>query len=489
MQTTPTHKIPYLTPTDKAKDIPVQSKAIAETLDAKISDGSLRGPQGIPGTNGVATDTAVGTYVGTEGTATRTAIESVMDEKVDGAIAVYDNSNTLKSTVQTTPVDPRAFLPVATVAFKQRNGYRYETVRVKMSGYPRPGVLRKVYANNFERTSPGGDQFIVPEGQQETIQSMANRTAADVVSNSTGWQTATGPTFMMLRGPQIKDGVIYRDFEPNSNRGRHCLGVHADGTILPYKAEDGWTAASMKAAGVVDTFTFGPLLTENGITRNVEADTWASSLTGGAVSARTILGVMANHEIVLITVVGTSADGTGVGGNNIAELAAYEGLVHSILLDGGGSTQAMAAGATYHPSSDMGGSRLVGDALLIHARVTQVPDSSLPAGPEPITLATGYKAQSSTYPPTLIVRGGFVSMQGGIAPNTGLFPGGAWVTIGQVPDKARPKVLPGAAIILPAAGGNDSAVKVQIRDTGELLVRVGTDTGYVQLGGVSYAAY
>lgn len=81
MQTTPIYGLPYLMPDDKAKEIPAQSKGIAETLESLIDDGTLRGPQGLPGTNGVATDTAVANYLGTEGTATNNQMSALAGDE------------------------------------------------------------------------------------------------------------------------------------------------------------------------------------------------------------------------------------------------------------------------------------------------------------------------------------------------------------------------------------------------------------------------
>jgi hypothetical protein len=292
----------------------------------------------------------------------------------------------------------------------------------------------------------------------------------------------------MIRGPQIKDGVIYRDFESSSNRGRHALGVHANGEIKPYMIEDGWTAQKMKDAGVVDTFTFGPLLTVNGQQRNVEADTWASSLTGGAISGRTILGVAKNHDIILITVVGTSSEGTGVGGNNIAALAFAEGCHHSILLDGGGSTQAMAGGFTFHPSSDSAGVRTIGDALLAYARVTQAPDSSLGVAADPINVDTSVAvANTGAYAPVAIVRAGVVSLSGQISSKAATFPANAWTIIGSVPDKARPSQIPVGGGGFYMVGTNTStALKLQIRAYGQISIYPTEPITTVNLHGVTF---
>ena len=396
----------------------------------------------------------------------------------------------VKTTIQTTPVSPKTFIPRITIQNKIASaGYHYEVIIAHADGRPRPGIVGKMYAHDFHTNSPGGDQFIVPGGNGETMVSMAARSGADIVSSSCGWQTSTevSNTYAM-RGPQIKDGIIYRDFEPNSNRGRHALGVHEAGRIIPSRFEDGDTAQKMVDAGVVDAFGFGPLLTMNGVQQNVEALSWSSSLTDGRLSARTIFGVRSNYDVVIIEVTGNSGDSEGVGGNNMAALAASEGMVHSVLLDGGGSTQAVANGITFHPSSDADQVRELGEGLLLFGRA-RAHDSSMGVGAWPLELASGYVAQSDSYMPGAINRAGQVSLVGGVSPagEGALFPANTWVVIGNVPDIARPKAQLGAGAIVPCSTGGDAAAKVQIRSYGEISIRGPSETGYANLHGASYA--
>lgn len=78
MRTTPKHKIPYLTNQDKAADIAPQTRLVATFLEDKITDGTLRGPRGIPGTNAVPADEAVAGYLGAEGSATNKMLASLL---------------------------------------------------------------------------------------------------------------------------------------------------------------------------------------------------------------------------------------------------------------------------------------------------------------------------------------------------------------------------------------------------------------------------
>lgn len=433
----------------------------------------LRGPAGYMATGAAEDQQAIADYIkGTAGpNPVKTAVESVLP---------------------TAKVNSQTFMPTANIVYKYNSSkkYRYEVVRVRTGGSFKPGILGKLYAKDFEKSGVRGDNFKVPNGVGESVQSFAARSGADIVFNSSGWDTAAGTGQYMIRGLQIKDGVMYRDFE-QSYRGAHCIGVRADGTMAGYKVEDGWTGERVLADGVINTYGFGPLLVHNGVAQDIVSQThWASLVTG--ISGRQILGHTSKGDIILITVVGVSSDFEGVGGNDISALAHAEGCYNAIMLDGGGSAQTMFNGFTTHPSSDSEGVRLVGDCGYIFARTTQTPDSSLTQGAEPIKLAGGIVAQGSLYTPAVVVRGGVVSMEGGVSPSGDgtTFPANTWITVGQLPDKARPKVPVGAGGFYAAALGASGEVgKVQIRAWGEMSVQLPVATSYVNLSAITYTAF
>lgn len=80
---TPKFRLPYLLRGSKPSEIATQSQQIAEALEAKIADGSLRGPAGSNGTagppgrdgmNAAPADQAVASYVGVKTSATYAAL-------------------------------------------------------------------------------------------------------------------------------------------------------------------------------------------------------------------------------------------------------------------------------------------------------------------------------------------------------------------------------------------------------------------------------
>ena len=83
MDATPTLKVPFMTEDDSAYRMAEITELIARWLEGKVLDGSLKGSKGdrgLPGTNGVATDTAVAAYAADAGTATRAALDSLFDQ-------------------------------------------------------------------------------------------------------------------------------------------------------------------------------------------------------------------------------------------------------------------------------------------------------------------------------------------------------------------------------------------------------------------------
>ena len=88
---TPKYGLPYIQGSDFAKDIPEQSKEIAETLEKLIGNGTFKGDKGdrgLPGLNAVPTDTAMASYVGDGGTQTRAALDAWWDShgKASGSV-------------------------------------------------------------------------------------------------------------------------------------------------------------------------------------------------------------------------------------------------------------------------------------------------------------------------------------------------------------------------------------------------------------------
>ncbi|MFJ2619682.1 phosphodiester glycosidase family protein [Glutamicibacter sp. NPDC087344] len=397
-------------------------------------------------------------------------------------------------------VNSETFMPTANITYKYdaAKNSRYEVIRVRCNGRFRPGILHKEYAKDFHLTSPGGDNFKAGPDVAEAPQVFAAKHGADILFNASGWDTLDRPTKYMLRGLQIKDGVMYRDFEL-TQRGMHALGVRSDGTMAGYKVEEGWTGASVLADGVVETFGFGPLLVHNGIAQDIESLNgtngkvdFTSLVSASAKSGRQILGHTATGDILLISTVGVSADNVGIGGNDISALAASEGCYNAIMLDGGGSVQTIYDGYTTHPSSDSAALRTAGDMGTIFARCTQAPDSSRTQGIEPLKLDTTVTGPNlGVYMPGAVVRSGTVSLSGSLVPaGGGNWPANTWIIVGSVPDKARPKKDVGSGSFLTVPLGSVSGTaKLQIRAYGQMSINLSASAPSVDLDGATYAAF
>ncbi|HET8537604.1 MAG TPA: hypothetical protein VFL73_10545, partial [Solirubrobacteraceae bacterium] len=97
--------------------------------------------------------------------------------------------------------------------------FTYQVIRVKSRGLP--GVVRKRFANNYETAGTKNANF--KPNPRETLDSMYRGTGADIVVNGSGWNETANPG--EIRGPQIKDGVIYHDFDPwGTGWGEYAIG-------------------------------------------------------------------------------------------------------------------------------------------------------------------------------------------------------------------------------------------------------------------------
>lgn len=243
--------------------------------------------------------------------------------------------------------------------------FDYYVLRFKTQG--RFGrVIDKVYADNWDGTG---------NPPKEALTSYQDRLGTGVVVNADAWADA-GP----ITGCQIQNGKIVHDFS-GTPKGRHCIGIRDDGWMKVYDQEDGWTAESVLADGVVNTFVFGPPLVENGVQLDMNEE-MPESVWGGPWGrrARTILGQAENGDVIIILVPeerGGVYYETGAGGVELNKLAYDLGCYQALLLDGGGSTQALIDGSTRVESSAAAAPRPVVSVMSINAIATADNDRAI----------------------------------------------------------------------------------------------------------------
>lgn len=247
--------------------------------------------------------------------------------------------------------------------------HRYIVYRTH-AGRPVPGVLRKRYAFDFEKNlTPGVDPLNVPVvggiAQLEDPESAAMRVGAPLLNNSSGRDDLND---WEVRGCQIKDGVLWGDFDPTMKTKAECIGFFADGSSRCYssRAPENATGAQLIADGVIDTFGFGPNLVREGVGQQIAGDPFWGAGYNGELSARSIIGQTMDGDIVLINVEGKSGV-YGIGGQSLVDIALAEHCWNAQNLDGGGSVQSIFNGVRGMFSTDASGTRKIADFLIIDA--------------------------------------------------------------------------------------------------------------------------
>lgn len=302
--------------------------------------------------------------------------------------------------------------PVARVFFVDQGAYVAQVTLVDTGGRFVGGIMGKEVAGNLSST---GANF---KPVRQAIQDISPFGYPAIKSNSSGWRVAGGSgstagNLDEVIGLQIRNGVLLHDFD---NIGTASLGFKADGRSKIYHSAQ-WTGAQVVADGVVNSYSFGPVLVEDGI---------SSGITGTERAGRTLLGQNSSGMIILVHIPGVS----GVSGATLAECAAfmhsYWGAQNAIALDGGGSSQLMVGNTIAQPSSDGGGSRPIPDVLTINARVdtsTQTPWRTLP-------LSSGVTASEVERLPQYRRVDGQIELRGRVF---GTFTGQTYVQIGTLP--------------------------------------------------------
>jgi exopolysaccharide biosynthesis protein len=163
----------------------------------------------------------------------------------------------------------------------------------------------------------------------ETTSSMAQRVGAIFAVN--GDYYGANQT-----GYVIKNGVLYRDTTRSTDY--EDLVQYADGSLSTIKESD-TTAQELIDAGVVNTFTFGPTLIEDGEIAVSETDEVGRAM---ADNPRTAIGVIEEadgslHYIIVVSD-GRSSESSGLSLYELAQVMQSYGVTMAYNLDGGGSS-------------------------------------------------------------------------------------------------------------------------------------------------------
>ncbi|MDO4564799.1 MAG: phosphodiester glycosidase family protein [Clostridia bacterium] len=152
-----------------------------------------------------------------------------------------------------------------------------------------------------------------------------------------------------LKGPIVREGKIF-----NNRKVSACLAFYTQDMSIKV-LDKGTTAQQVLDSGAVNSYSFGPVLIQNGII-NENARSEASAFGIGAANPRTGIGMVEPGHLVAIVVDGRQEDySMGVTLEQFAELFAEQGCTVAYNLDGGVSAAMVFMGIqiNHHAENDI----------------------------------------------------------------------------------------------------------------------------------------
>ena len=302
-------------------------------------------------------------------------------------------------------------------------------ITIHAGGERRPGLVHKYLDGLNTSVTP-------TEAKEHYIDTVIADIGGTIVNNASGLIHIAGVTpgdgaRVRLRGAQVVDGVAVNPFPSDTHWTCHeAVGIMADGELRGFSSRRGDTVESMVSAGVQNSFTFGPIIVEGGMVRDLSDPFWADAVT--IVSSLNFIGQKANGDIVLVNSPGKS----GTSGGTLADQAAIAldlGLEFAFSLDRGGSGQCWAGAAPLCASSDAGGRRLIADYLYTTAPI----GSPVISQDIPLVLASTVKAVPGYEPTVSISKDGNVRLKGRINRSDDLNFGSEITTVALMPPFAQ----------------------------------------------------
>ncbi|NLI54662.1 MAG: phosphodiester glycosidase family protein [Clostridiales bacterium] len=167
------------------------------------------------------------------------------------------------------------------------------------------------------------------------------------------------------RGYVIKNGILYRD-SVRQGDDTQDLVIYQDGSFAIVD-ETEITAQELIDSGVVQLFSFGPVLMEDGEIRVSSSDEVSRAKTS---NPRTAIGIIDELHYIIVVADGRTSESKGLSLLELAELMDSYGCVIAYNLDGGGSSTMVFNGSVVNNPTTNGKSiteRSVSDIVYIAA--------------------------------------------------------------------------------------------------------------------------
>ena len=237
-------------------------------------------------------------------------------------VVTLENNNTERQTIEETgtiegkqAVVTKNSYESEDIAINITTKYEYDTkiyiadVTVSVVSFLRAGLANGVFGRNIKETT------------------------SDIAKESNAIFAINGDFYGFRdSGPVIRNGVLYRS---NKRSGSNdVLAVYNDGSFVTMK-EENVDAQNLLDSGVLQLFSFGPTLVDNGqisVSANQEVEQSMNS------NPRTAIGMISPLHYVFVVSDGRTSESAGLSLAQLAEVMQDAGCQCAYNLDGGGSS-------------------------------------------------------------------------------------------------------------------------------------------------------
>jgi exopolysaccharide biosynthesis protein len=226
---------------------------------------------------------------------------------------------------------------------------------------------------NVEKVDENGAVFYVADIQVSDVSylktALANNTFGKNITQTTSEMAEENNAIFAVNGDYygfrdtgliIRNGVLYRD-SARSGSDNKALTVDSEGN-LEIVTEGEVSGASLVESGVLQSFSFGPVLVQDGQT----VDT-SSSRVSQRENPRTAIGQITPLHYLVIVADGRSSESSGMTLQQLAQEFVERGATVAYNLDGGGSSTMWLNGKVINSPTDghRAGERSVSDIIYI----------------------------------------------------------------------------------------------------------------------------
>jgi exopolysaccharide biosynthesis protein len=226
---------------------------------------------------------------------------------------------------------------------------------------------------NVEKVDENGAVFYVADIQVSDVSylktALANNTFGKNITQTTSEMAEENNAIFAINGDYygfrdtgliIRNGVLYRDSARGGSDNK-ALTVDSTGN-LEIVTEGDTSGASLVESGVLQSFSFGPVLVQDGQT--VDA---SSSRVSQRENPRTAIGQIAPLHYLVIVADGRSSESSGMTLQQLAQEFVERGATVAYNLDGGGSSTMWLNGKVINSPTDghRAGERSVSDIIYI----------------------------------------------------------------------------------------------------------------------------